>query len=583
MARINRRSFVKASGAVALASALPGRARSIGNEPSKEKSDSARLNVLLIVTDQEQSWQLLPSILPMPNRERLRQSSVYFNNTYVNGPVCSVSRAALYSGTQGQNNGVWDNTPQPYIDGLNPQLPTLGTIMRDQGYTTSYFGKWHLTSTNIKMGAEGDTLLYQHEADEQPGQAAMSELFRNYGFDISDQIGERDGTWAGAYFDPQTAKSCSDFIHANADSHRPWFTAVNLVNPHDIMFFKATERQQDTTYSQQMSLNGPPDLPGYNKQWHLPLPENFGPATRKALSAHGQLARGYEYLMGEIPWDDRQAWQRYRDYYFNCLVDVDTHIGTVLDALEETGQRDNTLVIFTSDHGEMAGIHGHRGKGGLIYREASKVPLCISHPDIKGAKESDALVSLIDIVPTTLALTASDPESQAKKYPHLVGRDFSAALMDSGATGPRSESGALIQWTALAAADSEFIKGFLSLVTASGAEAKWKALVNEFHFPRFDLRSQMRCIVDGRYKFARYFSVTDHHVPLDYDELVRRNDLELYDTWEDPEENHNLAEDVEQNKSLIVEMNKKLNALIANEVGEDLGQHLPGFDVFWRG
>ncbi|MFT5482218.1 MAG: arylsulfatase A-like enzyme [Halieaceae bacterium] len=582
MTILKRRSFVQATAALALGSALPPAVFSAGREPDNSGKTSTRPNVLLIVTDQEQSWKLLPPILPLPNRARLQRRGVYFNNANVNSAICSVSRASLYSGATGQNNGVWDNTPLPYIDGLNPQLPTLGTIMRDQGYTTSYFGKWHLTSTDLKMGAVGDTLLYQHD-DEQSGPAAMAELFRRYGFDNSDQRGERDGTWGGAYFDAQSAKSSADFIRANASSQQPWFTTVNLVNPHDIMFFKATERQQHTTYSQQLSLNGAPDLPGYAKDWQQPLPQNFGPDTRKALSAHEQLARGYEYLMGEIPWDDSQAWQRYRNYYFNCLVDVDAHIGTVLDALEESGQWDNTLVIFTSDHGEMAGVHGHRGKGGVVYREACKVPLCICYPGIKGGGESQAVVSLLDIVPTTIALTAENPTALATKYPHLVGQDFSEALFNPERAGPRADSGALIQWTGLATADAEFTRGFLALATASGAKAKWQAVVSEFQFPRFQLRSQMRGIVTGRYKFARYFALTDHHVPKDFDELLRRNDLELYDTLEDPEENENLAENPQPHRALIVALNDKLNTLISREVGQDTGQHLPGFEFFWDG
>jgi arylsulfatase A-like enzyme len=579
---IKRRSFIQATAALALGGALPAGALSAGHEANNSRKKSTPPNVLLIVTDQEQSWKLLPPVLPLPNRERLKKRGVYFNNAYVNSAICSVSRATLYSGATGQHNGVWDNSPLPYIEGLNPQMPTLGNIMRDQGYTTSYFGKWHLTSTNVKMGGEGDSLLYRHP-EEQPGSAAMAELFRQYGFDHSDQRGERDGTWGGAYFDSQTAQSSSDFIRSNAGSEHPWLTTVNLVNPHDIMFFKATERQQHTTYSQQLSLRGEPDLPGYAKNWQQPLPQNFGPETRKALSAHEQLARGYEYLMGEIPWDDEEAWQRYRNYYFNCLVDVDNHIGTVLDALDETDQWDNTLVIFTSDHGEMAGVHGHRGKGGLIYREACKVPLCICYPGVKGGEETDALVSLLDIVPTTIALTAPNPAAVAMQYPHLVGQEFSRALYEPDQAGPRADSGALIQWTGLATADAEFFKGFLALATAPGAKAKWKAVVNEFQFPRFSLRSQMRGIVVGRYKFARYFAVNDHHTPKDYDELWRRNDLELYDTLEDPEENYNLAQNPRENRALIIALNDKLNTLIGIEVGRDAGQHLPGFEFLWDG
>jgi arylsulfatase len=193
------------------------------------------------------------------------------------------------------------------------------------------------------------------------------------------------------------------------------------------------------------------------------------------------------------------------------------------------------------------------------------------------------MVSLLDIVPTTIALTAENSAAVAMKYPHLVGQDFSRALFDTDQAGPRADSGALIQWTGLATADAEFTKGFLALATASGAKAKWQAVVSEFQFPRFELRSQMRGIVTSRYKFARYFAVTDHHVPEDFDTLLRRNDLELYDTLEDPGENENLAENPQQYKTLITALNDKLNILISREVGQDQGQHLPGFEFFWNG
>ena len=115
MAILKRRSFIQATAALALGTTLPPGALSAGRESGSGRKISTAPNVLLIVTDQEQSWKLLPSILPLPNRERLRQRGVYFNNAYVNSAICSVSRATLYSGATGQNNGVWDNSPLPYI------------------------------------------------------------------------------------------------------------------------------------------------------------------------------------------------------------------------------------------------------------------------------------------------------------------------------------------------------------------------------------------------------------------------------------------------------------------------------------
>ena len=104
-------------------------------------------------------------------------------------------------------------------------------------------------------------------------------------------------------------------------------------------------------------------------------------------------------LVGIVPNEDAR-WQRLNNYYLNCIRDADRHVVEILDELDDLGLVDNTIVIYTSDHGELAGAHGLSGKGATAYREQNNVPLIVAHPKFQGGKRCKAVTSHIDI-PTT--------------------------------------------------------------------------------------------------------------------------------------------------------------------------------------
>lgn len=128
------------------------------------------------------------------------------------------------------------------------------------------------------------------------------------------------------------------------------------------------------------------------------------------------------------PVSDEDAWRRGIGFYLNCLRDVDRGIDVVLDALEASGQADRTVVVFTSDHGELAGSHGLRQKGNLVYDENFHVPLVISHPDFAGSGDTDALASAIDLAPTFLDIAGVDEAGVATRFPGLRGRSLMPIL-----------------------------------------------------------------------------------------------------------------------------------------------------------
>jgi len=529
-------------------------------------------NVLLIVTDQERARHLIPTAVPLPQRDRLMSGSTVFRGAHAATNLCSMSRANLYTGLHAQHNGVWENVPIPNAGQLRRDVSTLGHLFQDAGYTTGYFGKWHLTAV---------------DEVNPPGAAYMRELLTNYGFEHSAQDGERDGTQGGFRYDAGSAADAIEFIARGRDGDRPWLAAVNFVNPHDIMFFQASEHQRATRI---MNFPHPiqiaPDDPLYAEDLGIPLSDNFGPDTLAGKpAAQREYQRVMELVLGEIPFERRDLWAIYQNYYWNCLRDVDRQLGRVLDGLEASGQQDRTIVLYTADHGEMAGVHGLREKTGVPYREVSNVPLWIRHPDVSGGRETAALTSMIDVLPTLLSGAGVDIAAVREHHPELPGVDLMDVVGGSAAsaanpTGPRSQ--ALFQWTSLVHLSVAMTKFFAGLRTAKTDEQRAAAAAGG---PP-DLapyRGHMRGLFDGRFKFARYFSPREHHRPGSWDELLEHNDLELYDTTTDPGETTNLAADLDTApRERIESLNRALNTLVDREIGTDDGDHLPGAAGDWK-
>src|SRR5205823_65819 len=143
---------------------------------------------------------------------------------------------------------------------------------------------------------------------------------------------------------------------------------------------------------------------------------------------------------------DEAAWRTYRSYYFNCIRDVDQHIGQVLDAVDHLGLAGDTIVILTADHGEQAGAHGLGGKGGTMYKETLRVPLIVRAPGIAAGVASPALAGSVDLAPTMLALAGADAGVRAGRYPDLHGVDLTPVFRDRIARTARDERGILFDF-----------------------------------------------------------------------------------------------------------------------------------------
>jgi arylsulfatase len=493
-----------------------------------------------------------------------------FDSYQVNTALCTPSRSVMLTGVHAVQNGMWDNTNMAWIDDLDPQkIRTVGHMLRDAGYYTAFKGKWHLS-----------TITGEHTRD----------ALEPYGFSDYQDFGEiwgesRDGYERDGEIAADAVAWLTDRTGEIVDD-QPWFLSVNFCNPHDIMFFDA-DGTGDTQVSGLVQISPEPDDPIYEKQWDVELPSSFD----DPLDQHPEAVRYYRRLCdisyGEMPTDRHDMWKRYVSYYLNCLRDVDRHIGSVLDALEASGQADRTIIVYTADHGDMVAGHGMRQKGAIPFKEGWNVPFVVVHPDFAGGRATDAVGTSVDIVPTLLRWAGVSPETQDQRDPQLQGFDVAGVVADPATFTVRGSTthpgtGALYTYDVLWAVDMEFIAevaaGMIDLGDDEDAAEeeqskleKAKGLVNSIRDSHFDARHVMRGVFDGRYKFIRYHAINEHNQPATIDDLYRDNDVALYDLWEDPDEMDNLANhgNPKFDEALVASMNDKLNDLIREELGDD--------------
>jgi arylsulfatase len=301
-----------------------------------------------------------------------------------------------------------------------------------------------------------------------------------------------------------------------------------------------------------MLVRPPAGVPLYAKVWDLDVPATVGEDLSGAAPAVREYAEAMETMFGPVP--DEQAWRLGLNFYLNCTRDVDRSIDVVLDALVASGQADQTVVIFTSDHGEMAGSHGLRQKGNLVYDE--NVPLIVCHPDVPGGTRTDALGSAIDLAPTLLDIAGVDQATVAERFPDLHGTSLLPAL-----TGEHVRDGVLTAVEIVTPLDNNYWR---SLGQPDGPERVQAGTLR----PDWTKRGFLRGYTDHRYTFGRYFSPLEPNRPRTLDRLLADNDVVLYDRHTDPHEQVNLANNP-ANRSLVSDLSTKLEALIDAEIGTD--------------
>jgi len=525
-------------------------------------------NILFVFTDQERHFARWPRRLSLPGHERLARTGTYLQQHHIGATMCTSSRSIMMTGLQTADNGMSENLDVPWVKDLSPSVPTIGHMLRKAGYYTAYKGKWHLTRAFDQ---------------EFPPKHLFTTEMEAYGFSDYTSPGDVVGHTLGGYsFDHIIAGTAVSWLRRVgrplSDDGKPWALTVGLVNPHDIMYFDTDapgEKVQDS--GQLLSHAAPaPHNATYAAEWDMPMPagltQPFDEPGRP--TAHGEFGRAWDYVLGHIP-PEEERWRRFNNFYINSIRSVDMQLTAILNELDALGLADNTIIVYTADHGEAAGAHGLRGKGPFAYEESFHVPMYVVHPDVRGGQACAALTSHIDIAPSLLAFAGADATMRAEfAGRELPGRDFTTLLNSPrGAAVDAVRDSVLFTYSGVASNDADLM-GFIASAKAAGKDPKAELKASGFR-PNLKKRGTVRSVYDGRYTFSRYFSPIEHHRPDNLDDLYAHNDLELYDRDNDPAEMTNLAADRAANGALVLAMNGKLDAIIAAEFGVDNGRELP--------
>jgi arylsulfatase A-like enzyme len=386
-------------------------------------------NVLWICTDQ-QRWDTLSCLghpgASTPNFDKLAASGVNFTRAYCQSPICTPSRASFLSGMYPIANQVQRNGNDHYPD----DLPLLPRMMQDAGYTTGLIGKLHLSraegvAETLPEGAYSEVYWSHHpDPDWTYGHdyrdwllekgADPEALFANQKGAVREglPVEFHETTWAGS--------RAKDFIKRNAA--KPWLLSINVFDPHPPF-------DPPRAYMEQFDPEEMP-APVFDERdlaQHAKLAGKVDQQAQKVIDPRNrtQSSTANDGPSHARPPDQMDALE-IRAAYHAMIKQVDDMVGELCDLLEETGQRENTLVIFMSDHGEMLGDHGLLYKGCRFYDGLVRVPLIVSHPaSVRPARRADDLVELVDLPQTILEFCQipKDPQMQgASLYPFLTGK-----------------------------------------------------------------------------------------------------------------------------------------------------------------
>lgn len=420
------------------------------------------MNFALIITD-TQNKSMVGAYgnagVDTPNLDRLAAEGVRFERAYTACPLCTPARGSIFTGLQPQVNGSWLNNMAP---GQN--IAMMGQIFRHYGFRAAYTGKWHLDgSAYFGDGVPGGGFEPDWWYDgKRYAEDIGPEMFAKYRSCRNARSLREAGFTEEYIWGHRVADRGIDFLEKVGDER--FALVVSFDEPHD-------------------PFVAPPEYWESFDMDNIAMRPNFGASTERKPRL--QQVHNQEKPVAPGDWD---SYKKGLTKHYACNAYIDHEIGRVINMVERL-HGDDTMIIYTSDHGGMQGSHGLHNKGPMIYEEICNVPFIIKAPGGAKGVESHSLVSHLDILPTML-------DSVGIRCPEVLhGTSLAPVLLNPEASVRET---AMINFHRFAINHDSF---------------------GEFY--------PIRCVTDGRYKLAINLFETD----------------EFYDLMKDPYEMENLIDD----------------------------------------
>ena len=310
-----------------------------------------------------------------PNIDSLASHGVRFINAVSSTPVCAAYRASLLTGKYTTSTGMVINELR-----MNTNHTCLGHVVSEAGYNTCYIGKWHLYANELGNHYDPKCSFVPPGPDRlgfDGHWAAYNFHHEYYGMYYHTDSPEKLFYGDGVYEPDAQTDMMIEYLGNRTDAESPFCAFLSYGTPHDPWG----------------DDNVPPDFRQMFEESEFPSPPNY-------LSENDPRAD----IWGAMSDEDRPLLPQWRRNYYAMTANLDWNIGRLLAALDRDGLAENTIVVFSSDHGEMFGAHGRQAKN-IFYEEAARIPLLLRWPgQIPQNSASDACLSTVDILPTLLGL-----------------------------------------------------------------------------------------------------------------------------------------------------------------------------------
>lgn len=472
-------------------------------------------NILFIMTD-DHSVQTFSAydnrFIETPNLDRIADEGVVFRNSFVSNSICGPSRAVMLTGKHSHKNGMVNNSVT-----FNASQLTFPKLLRKNGYQTSVIGKWHLKS--LPTGFDNYEVLIDQGDYYNSKFINNGDTIRSEGY-VTNVITDKSLDWLQGR---SKDKPFCLLVHHKA-THRIWQPDTALFHLFKDETFEVPEtffddyQGRQAAAEQRLSIIKDMDLvydlklldkEGYvqtkYRNYYASIVANMTPAQREAWDKEYDPIIA-DFKNAKLKGKDLALYkyQRYMQDYLRCVVSVDNNVGRLLDYLNETGELDNTLIVYTSDQGFYMGEHGWFDKR-FMYEPSLRTPLVMRYPKlIKPKMQSHQLVQNIDYAPTFLDVAEVEmpEEMQGESLVKILNQDT----------------------------------------------VKWRDAIyyHYYEFPNEHMVKRHYGIRTNRFKLIHFYDDIDQ--------------WELYDLVDDPDELNNLYN---QNtmKPLIVKLKKQLNDL----------------------